>query len=127
MIAGALLTSRFYREATIREGKRGSALATLCAEDESDMRYGSVLTSGAAAQAELGRLAVGEACSVQGALRVAAYEALGITRFGLSIFANHVLSLRRPTRERQGGTRKPAPRKAGSPGADMPFDNDTPF
>jgi single-stranded DNA-binding protein len=45
-------------------------------------------------QAELMRLADGDAISVQGAFKIETYEKDGVTRVSLSIVADHVFALR---------------------------------
>jgi single-stranded DNA-binding protein len=76
------------------------------------------------AQAEMMHLTDGDALSVQGALKAEIYEKDGVTKLSLSVVADHVLALRRPSK--RAGAGKPAPVRQAAR-QDAPFDDAVPF
>jgi single-stranded DNA-binding protein len=114
MTAYALISGTVFRapmQRTSQSGKR-YVVTTLkaAAVDNSSSDFWSVLAFGDTAGAELMRLAIGERVTIQGGLKLEIFEKDGQARISRTIFADHVMALRQPPKER-----KP---KAGSKAAD---------
>jgi single-stranded DNA-binding protein len=126
MTALALITGALYRTPELRTAKSGKAYATATVKVAADnaVDFWSVLAFSESAQAELMRLGEGDKISAQGPFKVEPYTARdGQTRINRTLFADHVLALRQPPRERKP---KPVPATAPSGPARAPFDDGLP-
>jgi single-stranded DNA-binding protein len=118
MSVAILVSGSIFKEPTQRIGKSGRPYTTCtikaAAADNASSDFWSVLAFGDTAGAELMRLAVGERCSIQGALKFELYTASdGQKKISKTIFCDHVMPLRQPPKER-----KSKPPAAGSKAAD---------
>ena len=99
LVSGAL--SRAPEVKTSRSGKPYTS-ATIRVAADSAAEFWSILAFSESAQAELSRLGEGDKISVQGSLKVEPYTARdGQTRINRTVFADHILALRQPPRERK--------------------------
>jgi single-stranded DNA-binding protein len=133
MTAFALITGALSRTPELRTAKSGKAYATatikVAADNATD--FWSVLAFSESAQAELSRLGEGDKVSLQGSLKLEVYTSKnGEQKISRTLFADHVLALRQPPRQR---TPKAAPdrRHAGArddvpPPSAAPFDDGLP-
>jgi single-stranded DNA-binding protein len=120
MTALALITGALSRAPELRIAKSGKAYATATvkvAAADNAVDFWSVLAFSESAQAELLRLGEGDKLSAQGSFKVEPYTARdGQTRINRTIFADHVLALRQPPRERKpkavAADANPAPARA---------------
>ena len=88
--------------------------ATIKVAADNAVDFWSVLAFSESAQAELSRLGEGDKISAQGSFKVEPYTARdGQTRINRTLFADHVLALRQPPRERKA---KVAPTATNEPG-----------
>ena len=123
MSASVLVSGSPSRGPELKTAKSGKAYATATVKVAADnaVDFWSVLAFSETAQAELMRLGEGDKLSVQGPLKVEPYTARdGQTRISKTIFADRVLALRQPPRERK----KAAPAAATPARAD--FDDGLP-
>jgi single-stranded DNA-binding protein len=111
MIAGSL-----FREPTQKTSKTGKpfVVATIKVAADNELQFWNVLAFSESAQAEILRLAFGEALTVQGSLKVETYTKDGEVKVNRTCFADNVLALRQPPRERKETNSKPA-RSAPAP------------
>jgi single-stranded DNA-binding protein len=126
MTALALITGALFRAPEIKTAKSGKAYCTATIKVAADnaVDFWSVLAFSEAAQAELMRLGEGDKISAQGSFKVEPYTARdGQTRINRTIFADHVLALRQPRRERKP---KAAPADATPAPARADFDDGSP-
>jgi single-stranded DNA-binding protein len=119
MTVAVLISGTIFKEPQQRTGKTGRPY-TVCtikaaAVDSASSDFWNVLAFGDTAGAELLRLAVGERLAVQGSMKVELYTAAsdGKTKISRTVFADHVLAVRQPPRER-----RPKAAPAGSKVAD---------
>jgi single-stranded DNA-binding protein len=112
-----LISGSIFREPVQRTSQSGRkyVVTTLKAAsaDNSSSDFWSVLAFGTTAGAELMLLAVGERLAVQGTLKIETYTKDGETKISRTLFADHVMALRQPPKERKA---KAPP--AGSKAAD---------
>ena len=102
--AFALVSGALFRAPELKTAKSGKTYATatikVAADNTAD--FWSVLAFCECAQAELLRLGEGDKVSAQGSFKVEPYTARdGQTRINRTVFADHVLALRQPPRERK--------------------------
>ena len=112
MTVHVLITGSLFRAAeqkTSASGKRYTVATMKAASvDASNSEFWSVLAFSDTAQTELLRLGINEKLSVQGGLKVESYTANnGETRISRTVFADQVLALRAPPREKK--PKAPAP------------------
>ena len=125
MTALALISGALFRAPELKTAKTGKpyVAASLRVTADNAADYWSVLAFSESAQAELMRLGEGDKLSAQGSFKVELYTARdGQTRINRTIFADHVLALRQPRRERKP---KAAPPDA-TPPARADFDDGLP-
>jgi len=106
MTAFALVSGALFRAPELKTAKTGKPYVTatikVVAAADNAVDFWSVLAFNESAQAELSRLGEGDKISAQGPFKVEPYTARdGQTRINRTIFADHVLALRRPPRERK--------------------------
>ena len=104
MTALALIAGALSRTPELRTAKSGKAYftATIKVAADNATDYWSVLAFSETAQAELSRLGESDKISAQGSFKVELYTARdGQTRINRTLFADHVLALRQPPRERK--------------------------
>jgi single-stranded DNA-binding protein len=121
MMAHVLISGTLFREPEQRTSKAGKPFVTLKAKDGEKAQWWKVLAFAESVQAELMRLADGDALSVQGALKAETYEKDGATKLSLSVLVDHVLALRQPPKARRE-RQVPAATKQNAP-----FDDAVPF
>ena len=126
MTALALISGAWSCAPESRTAKSGKAYCTatikVAADNATD--YWSILAFSESAKAELLRLGDGDKISAQGSFKVELYTARdGQTRINRTIFADHVLALRQPPRERKPKT---APADATPASARADFDGGFP-
>ncbi len=112
-----LLTGTLFRQplqkTSTSSGRRFTTATVRAGADNSTSDFWTVLAFGDTAQAELARLGEGEKLSVQGSLRLELYEGKdGKTKISRTVFADHILALRAPPKERKTKA-PPAGSKAG--------------
>ena len=112
LVSGAL--SRVPEVKTSKAGKPFTSATIRTMGPDNSAEFWSILAFAEAAQAELSRLGEGDKVSIQGVLKIEPYTARdGQTRINRTIFADHVLALRQPPRERKA--------KAENPGRTAPY------
>jgi single-stranded DNA-binding protein len=125
MTALAIVTGSLFRAPEQRTSKAGKPFvtATIRAKDGEASQWWRLTAFSETAQAELMRLDEGDACSVQGSVKVELYQPEGgEPKVSLSIIADRVLALRQPPKERKAKTSGDAPR-----GGAAAFDDSIPF
>ena len=126
MTAYVLISGSLSKAPETRTSKAGKAftMATIKVAADSAAEFWSILAFSESAQAELMRLGEGDKISAQGSFKVEPYTARdGQTRINRTIFADHVLALRQPPRERKP---KAAPADATPAPARADFDDGFP-
>jgi single-stranded DNA-binding protein len=128
MTAVALITGALFCAPELKTAKTGKAYvsATVKVAADNAVDFWSVLAFSETAQAELMRLSEGDKISAQGSFKVEPYTARdGQTRINRTIFADHVLALRQPPRERKSSNaaakRDTASAAGSDPSDDIPF------
>jgi single-stranded DNA-binding protein len=104
MTALVLVSGALSRAPEVKTSKSGKpyASATIRVAADSAAEFWSILAFSDSVQAEHVRLDEGDKVSVQGSLKVEPYTARdGQTRINRTVFADHVLALRQPPRERK--------------------------
>jgi single-stranded DNA-binding protein len=104
MTAFVLVSGALSRAPELKTSKSGKAYVTATVKVAADgaAEFWSILAFSESAQAELLRLGEGDKISVQGTFKVDLYTARdGQTRINRTMFADHVLALRQPPRERK--------------------------
>jgi hypothetical protein len=100
-----LISGSIFKEPMQRTSQAGRRFVVttlkVSAADNSTSDFWSVLAFGDTAGAELMRLAVGERVTIQGGLKLQLFEKDGQARISRTIFADHVMALRAPPRERK--------------------------
>ena len=126
MTAIALVTGTLFRPPEQRTSKAGKPFvtATIRVKDGDGAQWWKVLAFSESIQAELMRLADGDAISAQGAFKAELYDKDGEKRLSLSIVANKVLALRQP-REAVQLTRQKLGKRPEEPRTD--YDDAIPF
>jgi len=100
----AIVTGSLFRPPEQRTSKAGTPLvtATIRAKPGQASQWGDIIAFSDSAQADLMRLGVGDAVSVQGAFKAELYQREGDDpKITLSIIADRVLALRQPPKERK--------------------------
>jgi len=127
MTAAALITGALSRAPELRTAKSGKAYAAATvkvAAADNAVDFWSVLAFSESAQAELMRLGEGDKVSLQGSLKLEVYTSKnGEQKVSRTLFADHVLALRQPPRERKP---KAAPADATPAPARADFDDGFP-
>jgi single-stranded DNA-binding protein len=116
MIA-VLVTGALFKAPEGRTSKSGKPFvtATIRAKDGDAMTFIRIVAFSETAQTELLRLREGDSLSVQGAFKAELYKPEGgEPKLSLTVFADHVLALRQPPRERKT-------KGATGPDDDIPF------
>jgi single-stranded DNA-binding protein len=136
MTAFVLITGTLLRTAEQKISQAGKRYTTAtvkaAAVDASNSEFWSVLAFSDTAQSELLRLGAGEKLSVQGGLKLTTFESNGETRISRTVFADSVLALRAPPKERKPKPESP-PALASIervnivPASDGDLDDDIPF
>src|SRR5271170_254861 len=109
MTAFVLVSGALSRAPELKTAKSGKpyASATIRVAADSAVDCWSILAFSETAQAELLRLGEGDKLSAQGSFKVEPYTARdGQTRINRTVFADHVLALRQPPRERKSRAEK---------------------
>jgi hypothetical protein len=100
-----LVSGTIFREPQRRTSQSGKryTVATIKAAgaDNAPADFWSVLCFSDTGQAELLRLGLNEKLSVQGALKIETYEKDGQTKISRTVFADQVLALRAPPKEKK--------------------------
>jgi single-stranded DNA-binding protein len=125
MTAHILISGTLFREPKHRTSRSGKPFVTttIRAKDCDASQWWKVLAFSETAQAELMCLTDGDALSVQGTLKAETYEKDGVTKFSMSVIADHVLALCQPPK-----VRKLRQEAAAAPARqDAPFDDAVPF
>jgi single-stranded DNA-binding protein len=138
MSVAVLVTGTLFKEPQQRTSQAGKryTVATIkaAAADNTTSDFWSVLAFGTSAGEELLRLAVGERLAVQGGMKVETYTANdGTTKISRTVFADHVMALRAPPKERR--PKKPAAdapietpaKETAAAGEPAFFNDDIPF
>ena len=128
----ALITGMLFRAPEQRISRAGKPFwsATLRVKDGDATQWWKLLVFSESAGAELMRLGDGDALSAQGVFKAEPYDKDGETRIGFTLFAEHVLALKQPPRERKPKADHPArPDRARDdrPRADADLDDTMPF
>jgi single-stranded DNA-binding protein len=127
----ALISGTIFREVAQRTSKTGKPYAstTLRAKDGDTAQFIRVTVFSESSQVDLLRLSEGDALDVTGPLKVELYTAQnGETKIALSIIADKVLPLKKPSKEREvkssdARSRQNAPYRGGA----AAFDDSIPF
>jgi single-stranded DNA-binding protein len=138
MTVFVLVSGTIFREPQQRTSQSGKryTVATVKAggADNAPADFWSVLCFSDTGQAELLRLGLNEKVSVQGTLKIEAYEKDGQTKISRTIFADSVLPLRAPPREKKPKAGAPAAERQPSlqpvnivPARDPGLDDEIPF
>jgi single-stranded DNA-binding protein len=133
MSVAILISGTVFREPQQRTSSSGRNYVTTtlkaAAADNASSDFWSVLAFGTTAGAELMRLAVGERVTIQGGLKLELYTANdGTTKISRTVFADHVMALRQPPKERKPKAEKPAPTsQEQSSTTDQDLDDSIPF
>ena len=112
MSAFVLISGSLFRAPEQRIAKSGKPFwsATVRVKDGETSQWWKLLVFSESAQAELMRLGDGDALSAQGLFKVEPYQKDGEQRIGFTLFADRVLPLKPPPRERKPKAEKPAQR-----------------
>jgi single-stranded DNA-binding protein len=128
MTALALISGALSRTPELRTAKSGKAYATATIKVAADnaVDFWSVLAFSESAQVELMRLGEGDKVSLQGSLKLEVYTSRdGESKISRTLFADHVLALRQPPRERKPSNAA-AKRDTASAPARADFDDGLP-
>jgi single-stranded DNA-binding protein len=113
MSVAILISGSLFKEPQRKTSQSGRSYVTTTLKaagaDNTSSDFWSVLAFGDTAGAELMRLAVGERVTIQGGLKLEIFEKDGQARISRTIFADHVMALRPPPREKKSKATKPAP------------------
>jgi single-stranded DNA-binding protein len=106
MTAFALVSGALFRAPEQKTAKTGkpyvAATIKVVTAGDNSADFWSILAFSDSAQAELLRLSEGDKVTIQGTFKLETYVARdGETRIGRTLFADHVLVLRQPPRERK--------------------------
>lgn len=138
MTVHVLVTGTLFRaaEQKISQAHKRYVTATMKAAsvDASNSEFWTVLAFSDTAQSELLRLSAGEKLAVQGGLKLTTFETNGEIRISRTVFADSVLALRAPPKERKPKNepnepprRHLEPVSSVSPAEQSPFNDDIPF
>jgi single-stranded DNA-binding protein len=125
----ALVSGALFREPERRMSKAGKPFmtATIRTKDGESTQWWKLVAFSETVQAELMRLADGDAISVQGAFKVETYEKDGVTKISLSVVADHVLALRQAARKKADDGKGDGQHARHDDGRGQPFDDHVPF
>jgi single-stranded DNA-binding protein len=104
MTAYVLISGSLSKAPETRTSKAGKAftMATIKVAADSAAEFWSIMAFNEAVQTELARLGAGDKITAQGAFKIENYTARdGATKVSRTLFADHVLALRQPPRERR--------------------------
>jgi single-stranded DNA-binding protein len=128
--AFALITGALFRAPELKTAKTGKPYVTATIKVgavDNSADFWSVLAFSESAQDELMRLGEGDRVSVQGTFKVEPYTARdGQTRINRTVFADYILALRQPPRERKPKA-SAASETAQSSSNGREYDDDIPF
>ena len=133
MTALALISGALSRTPELRTAKSGKAYATATIKVAADIAvdFWSVLAFSENAQAELMRLGEGDKVSLQGSLKLEVYTSRdGERKISRTLFADHVLALRQPPRQRApkgASTRAPDDGASSNQNDGRDFSDEIPF
>jgi single-stranded DNA-binding protein len=104
MTTFGLVSGAVFRAAEQKTSKAGKSyvLATIKVAADNSVDFWTIMAFSETVQTELLRLGEGDKLSAQGSFKVEPYTARdGQTRISRTLFADHVLALRQPPRERK--------------------------
>jgi single-stranded DNA-binding protein len=104
MSAFALVSGALFRAPELKSSKAGKSyvLATVKVTADNNVDFWTIMGFSETVQTELLRLGEGDKLSAQGSFKVEPYTARdGQTRINRTLFADHILALRQPPRERK--------------------------
>lgn len=132
MTVHVLVTGTLFRAGEQRTSSSGRryvrATIKAAAADTSGAEFFDLMVFSETAGAELERLEVGERVAVQGALKLELYTPEGKPpRISRTIFADHVLALRAPAKERKAKATAATPPERLPPAGRGELDDDIPF
>ena len=111
MTVAILVSGSIFREPQQRTSSTGRSYVTATVKssglDNESSDFWNVLAFGDSAQAELLRLADGDKVGIQGKPKFEVFEKDGKARISRTVFADHVLALRAPPKERKPKTKSP--------------------
>jgi single-stranded DNA-binding protein len=127
----ALVTGVIFRPPLQKTAKTGklftSCTIKVAAADNASSDFWSVLAFGDTAGAELMRLGINERVTIQGSLKLELYTANdGATKISRTVFADHVLALRAPPKERKAKAAAPTSQEQSTT-TDPDLNDDLPF
>jgi single-stranded DNA-binding protein len=128
MTLHCLVTGVLWKDPEARQSKAGKAFtaATLRIKDGDQVDWLKILAFSDHTQAELNRLGDGDRCSVQGTLKCDFYTPEGgVPRISMTIFADSILALRQPPKERKPKQDQRRPEHAAT--AQPAWNDDVPF
>ena len=119
MSAFALVSGALFRAPELKSSKAGKSyvLATVNVTSDNNVDFWTIMGFSETVQTELLRLGEGDKLSAQGSFKVEPYTARdGQTRINRTLFADHILALRQPPRERKlrAAPAGPPPASAGA-------------
>jgi single-stranded DNA-binding protein len=114
MTVAILISGSLFKDPQRKTSQSGRSYVTTtlkaAAADNASSDFWSVLAFGDTAGAELMRLGINERVTIQGGLKLELYTANdGATKISRTIFADHVMALRQPPKERKPKAAKAAP------------------
>jgi single-stranded DNA-binding protein len=118
MSAFALVSGALFRAPELKSSKAGKpyVLATVKVAADNGGDFWTIMGFSETVQTELLHLGEGDRLSAQGSFKVEPYTARdGQTRINRTIFADHVLALRQPPRERKPKAATTRAPDAGAP------------
>jgi Single-strand binding protein family len=132
MTVAVLISGSIFRAPEQRTSQAGRRFvsATLKVGENRDVEFWSVLAFSTSAGDELMRLGLNERAAIQGGLRLEIFTKDGEPRISRTVFADHVLALRAPPREKKPAAAKAAPSQETNhttTTSGPPFDDDIPF
>jgi single-stranded DNA-binding protein len=105
MTVHMLVSGSLFRAPEQRTSQAGKSyvVATIkaAAAENASSDFWSVLAFGTTAGEELLRLGLNERVAIQGSLKLEIFEKNGETKISRTVFADHVLALRQPPREKK--------------------------
>ncbi len=103
MSVHALAIGTLFRaaESKVSKGGKSFVATTLKTNSGNATEWIKILTFSESAMAELLRLAAGDSVSIQGTLKAELYERDGVSRVSITIFADLVLALKQPPKQRK--------------------------
>jgi single-stranded DNA-binding protein len=111
MSVAILISGSIFREPQQRNSATGRPYVTATIKasgaDNESSDFWNVLAFGDSAQAELLRLADGDKVSLQGKPKLEIFEKDGRARISRTVFADNVLALRAPPKERKPKSKPP--------------------